>query len=166
MCHRDHGSVWHSERVREWRRWSENTNVDQLSHSSYTQYPSTIHSLSIHSPSNVHPMSMKYSHCHPSLMVFKDDCHELAITQWFSSAMITINCANHHSVIIIPHGSLHQKAILITHWYSCPVIPIRVVLITHSTHHCQATTMRVYLPISHDTQHQMIFITHGSHQWW
>ena len=75
-------------------------------------------------------MSMKYSHCHPSLLVIKDDCHELAITQCFSSAMITINCDNHHSVILIPHGSLLMKTILITHWYSLSGNPHEGVL-TH-----------------------------------
>lgn len=92
-------------------------------HTITIHYPSThIQYLfnAIQYPSNVHPMSMKYSHCHPSLMVIKDDCHELAITQWFSSAMITINCANHHSASVIPHGSLLMKTILITHWYSLP----------------------------------------------
>lgn len=63
-------------------------------------------------------------------MVIKDDYHELAITQWFSSAMITINCDNHHSVILIPHGSLLMKTILITHWYSLSGNPHEGVL-TH-----------------------------------
>ena len=83
-----------------------------------------IHTISIHYPSNVHPMSMKYSYCHPSLMVSKDDCHEIVITQWFSSSMVLIIII----IIIIrwpPWGCTYSVMTLSIGWFSVLTIVIK-----------------------------------------
>ena len=97
-----------TKRARERGRWSENINVDQLSHSSYTQYPFTLHSLSIHSPSNVHEILI--------LPPITDG--EQGWLPWDS----------HHSVVLILHGTHH-------HHHHHQMTTMGVYLLGHDTQH-------------------------------
>lgn len=68
---------------------------------------------------------------------------------------------------VTSHGSLRQKAILITHWYSLPigthclVIAIRVVLITHGTYHQTVNVRQGILThecVTKDDHHRIVVI--------